>query len=162
MAPASAEAPAAPKAGAGDAQSIKVDIKATHDATTPVELLVKPADTINPAGTGAADAHEALASTLPLEAPAAAPELEVKTPAPTPQPEAKTPAPAPQSEVKTPAPQTPAPQTPAPQPEEAAQPVQKEVSPRPPHTVHQHLQVCHAQRCVRQRASLASWQRDCP
>ncbi|CAL5220146.1 g2107 [Coccomyxa viridis] len=112
-----APVPAVQKAVTGDAHTIKVDIKATHDATTPVELLVEPAEK------GAPKAHEEPAASPPVETPATAPRAEVQ--APTPQPKVE--APAPQPELKAPAPQ-PELKAPAPQPEEAAAPVQKEVS----------------------------------
>ena len=105
-----APVPAAQKAVTGDAQTIKVDIKATHDATTPVELLVEPAEK------GAPKTPEEPATSPAVEPAAPAPQAEVQTPTPQPKVEA----PAPQPELKAP----------APQPEEAAPPVQKEVRPR--------------------------------
>ena len=57
----------------GDAQSIKVDIKATHDNSTPVELLVKPAE-------GAAhEAHEEAASPADGPSAPAIPDLQPET-----------------------------------------------------------------------------------
>ena len=124
-------APAVQKAVAGDTQTIKVDIKATHDATTPVGLLVEPAEK------GAGEAHERPAATTsvgPL-APAPLPEAHEEAPKEAPQPKVQ--APVPQPEV----------QTLAPQPEEAAQPVQKEVRPSPLSSLPQDGSNMHAIYC---------------
>lgn len=120
-------APAVQKAVVGDAQTIKVDIKATHDATTPVELLVEPAEK------GAGEPHERPAATT-----------SVGPPAPAPLPEAHEEAS--QPKVQAPAPQ-PEEQTLAPQPEEAAQPLQKEVRPSPLSTLPQDGTNMHAIHC---------------
>ena len=127
-----APVPTAQKAVTGDAQTIKVDIKATHDnAASPVELLVAPAED------GAPKAHEEPATSPSVEPPSAVPQTEMQAPTPQPKVEAHTPqpkveAPAPQPELKAPAPQ-PELKAPAPQPEEATPPVQKEVRPSPKH-----------------------------
>ena len=120
-------APAVQKAIVGDAQTIKVDIKATHDATTPVELLVEPAEK------GAGEAHGR---------PAAAPS--VASPALAPLPEAHERVS--QPEVQAPAPQPEVPAL-APQPEEAPQPVQKEVRPAPLSSLPQDGPNIHADHC---------------
>ena len=59
VAPAAHKAEAAHKAAVADAQALKVDIKATHDNLTPVELLVKPAEYAAPKAPLAAKAATA-------------------------------------------------------------------------------------------------------
>ena len=66
-APATHKAEAEHKAAVAYAQALKVDIKATHDNLTPVELLVKPAEDAAPQTPPAAEAATAAA----IEAPSA-------------------------------------------------------------------------------------------
>ena len=76
-------APAAHKAEAhkavvADAQALKVDIKATHDNLTPVELLVKPAEDAAPKTPPAAEA--ATAATVEAPSAPALPEAQLHAP----------------------------------------------------------------------------------
>ena len=66
VAPAAHKAEAVHKAAVADAQALKVDIKATHDNLTPVELMVKPAEDAASRTPPAAEA-----ATAAIEAPSA-------------------------------------------------------------------------------------------
>lgn len=76
--PAAHKAEAAHKAVVADAQALKVDIKATHDNLTPVELLMKPAEDAAPKTPPAAEA--ATAATVEAPSAPALPEAQLHAP----------------------------------------------------------------------------------
>ena len=89
VAPAVHKAEAAHKAAVADAQALKVDIKATHDNLTPVELLVKPAEDAAPKTPPAAEA--ATAATVEAPSAPALPEAQLHAPQQQGNPEATQP-----------------------------------------------------------------------